>query len=183
VITLKELKTMRGNSKFWASVWPKLDNEALIYKLRHAIENCGHQSGYPAFVSRLADILAKRVESWGQAVNYDDLYAKAKAASPGPWRNGTQERWHVFVPNNQPLAMGPERVLLRMNEHFPFEADAAYIAAASPDVVMRLIEERERFRELCSRSLVHVEMSEWPDRVRLPLVSRIKAALAGDSER
>jgi hypothetical protein len=59
-----------------------------------------------------------------------ELETLAAAASPGPWRAGAVDTFHVFIPNRAPGALGPERVLLRMNEHFPFEADAAFIAAA-----------------------------------------------------
>jgi hypothetical protein len=50
------------------------------------------------------------------------------AATRGPWRHGTFERYHVFVPHGD--GYGPERVLLRMNTFFPHEADAALIVAA-----------------------------------------------------
>ncbi len=48
-------------------------------------------------------------------------------ATPGEWRAGNIETWHVFAPH---AGIGNERVLLRMNEHFVHAADAALIAAA-----------------------------------------------------
>lgn len=57
---------------------------------------------------------------------------RAEAATAGPWRAGSVERDAVFIP--WPQGMGPERVLLRMNEHYPHDADAAFIAHARTDV-------------------------------------------------
>ncbi len=57
----------------------------------------------------------------------DELRALVAAMSARPWRQGRVEKHHVFVPCAE--CLGPERVLLRMNEHFPHEADAAAIAA------------------------------------------------------
>lgn len=51
--------------------------------------------------------------------------------SKEPWRVGTVEKWHIFVPHPEGPA-GPacgERVLLRFNEHFPYEEDARRIVA------------------------------------------------------
>lgn len=71
----------------------------------------------------------------------DDLRRKARAATPGPWRAGAVQKDRVFAPYAGALE-GPngERVLLRMNEHFPNEADAAFIAAAHPGVVLALLD-------------------------------------------
>lgn len=71
------------------------------------------------------------------ALDLDALELLAKA-TPAPWREGTVERFHVFAPNTHPEAMGPERVLLRMNEHFPHVDDARLIAAlrnAAPEML------------------------------------------------
>ncbi len=57
----------------------------------------------------------------------DELRELVAAMSARPWRQGRVEKHHVFVPCE--TCLGPERVLLRMNEHFPHEADAAAIAA------------------------------------------------------
>jgi hypothetical protein len=57
---------------------------------------------------------------------------RAEAATAGPWRVGSVETYHVFVPCS--TCIGPERVLLRFNEHFPHGADAAFIAKARTDV-------------------------------------------------
>lgn len=51
-----------------------------------------------------------------------------KAATPGPWRVGSVETFHVFVPHPEGLVgPGGERVLLRFNEHYPHDADADLI--------------------------------------------------------
>lgn len=57
---------------------------------------------------------------------------RAEAATAGPWRVGSVETYHVFVPCS--TCIGPERVFLRFNEHFPHGADAAFIAHARTDV-------------------------------------------------
>lgn len=44
----------------------------------------------------------------------------------GPWRAGAVETYHVFCADGAEL--GPERVLLKMNTYFPYDADAAGIA-------------------------------------------------------
>lgn len=56
----------------------------------------------------------------------DDLEALHAKATVGPWRHGAVEKYHVFTW----LPEGHERVLCRMNEHFPHEDDARAIAAA-----------------------------------------------------
>ena len=81
-------------------------------------------------------------------INLDDLEAKARAATPGWRRQGTAEKHHVFIQHDHGIAPELGRVLLRMNEHFPYEADAAFVAACSPDVVLALV---GRVRELESR--------------------------------
>jgi len=53
--------------------------------------------------------------------------ARAEAATPGPWRAGSNWTDCVLVPH-------PKRVLLRANEHFEHAADVAFIAAARSDV-------------------------------------------------
>lgn len=65
--------------------------------------------------------------------------------TPGPWRAGTHETWHVFAPHND--GFGPERVLLRMNEHFPYTNDARLIVAAV-NALPALLDVAERAAEL-----------------------------------
>jgi hypothetical protein len=57
---------------------------------------------------------------------------RAEAATPGPWRVGSVEPWHIFVPCS--TCIGPERVLLRFNGHFMYGAEAAFIVRAREDV-------------------------------------------------
>ena len=67
--------------------------------------------------------------------NLTDLEQLAKAATPGPWRRDARgERSgfeHVFAGNDD----GPGQTVAQ----WTLPSDAAYIAAASPDVVLRLI--------------------------------------------
>jgi hypothetical protein len=80
-------------------------------------------------------------------LDIDKLEALARAATPGPWREGQVEVWNVFVPGHGSL--GPERVLLRMNQHFEkFRDDATFIAAANPDVVLDLLAEHRRLQRI-----------------------------------
>lgn len=88
-----------------------------------------------------------------------DLIARVreldKAATKGPWRVGRAETFHVFCPSTHADAMGPERVLLRMNEHFPHETDAALIAYYR-DAAPALADECQRLRG---------ELAVWRDGV------------------
>ena len=52
----------------------------------------------------------------------------------------------MFVPCTDDEYVGTERVLLKMNTHFPYDADAAYIEAARPSIVLALIAEIRRLR-------------------------------------
>ena len=80
-------------------------------------------------------------------IDLDEIDRQARAAAaetPGWWRRGAIEKYHVFCQCDDALApIG--RVLLKMNTYFPHEATAAFIAAASPDVVIALT---ARVREL-----------------------------------
>lgn len=78
--------------------------------------------------------------------DYPDLLAKAKAATPGPWgfrsrepRDVTLKRphWEVGVHMGRGIAI----------VFGDTEANAAFIAAASPDVIIGLVEERERLEK------------------------------------
>lgn len=81
----------------------------------------------------------------------DAIEARAKAATPGPWRVGSEEQWHVFGDPDGDHIMGRGygigRVLLGMNIHFPYDADAAFIAAARSDVPALVAALREAWRE------------------------------------
>lgn len=75
-------------------------------------------------------------------VDLDSLEALCRAATPGPWRKGNVDRDRIFVQHEG--GIGPERVLLIMNKHFPSEDDADFIAAANPAAILELV---ERVRE------------------------------------
>jgi len=64
------------------------------------------------------------------ALDLDHLSSLLDAATPAPWREGSVERYHVFAQCRDPACLGTERVLLRMNTHFPHADDAALIAAS-----------------------------------------------------
>jgi NTP pyrophosphatase (non-canonical NTP hydrolase) len=71
-------------------------------------------------------------------IDLETIQERAKAATPGPWRQGNVERDRIFV--DHPNGLGTDRVLLRMNEHFDNHvADAAYIDAANPSAILELI--------------------------------------------
>lgn len=84
---------------------------------------------------RMLAIVAAR---WSQAPHGDapteaelvELEARARAASL-PYRSGTHDADAIYVRCDEGLqGHGGERVLLRANKHFPFEADIAYLSAA-----------------------------------------------------
>lgn len=89
-------------------------------------------------------------EPSGVGNDFAELERRARAATQGLWRQGSVEKYNVFVPCTGDECMGNERVLLRMNTHFPYkaeyEADAAYIEAARPSIVLALIAELRRLR-------------------------------------
>lgn len=93
-------------------------------------------------------------------LDLDDLERKARDASketPGWWRRGGIETYHVFCQHDDGLAPEAGRVLLKMNTHFPNAITAEHIAAASPPVVLALI---ARIRELESESAQRLAMVE-----------------------
>lgn len=64
------------------------------------------------------------------------IRGRAEAATPGPWRAGSRETWLVFRDIGNPDHMAPAlgRVVAHVNQHFPYAADANFIAAARTDV-------------------------------------------------
>jgi hypothetical protein len=85
----------------------------------------------------------------------DKLERLAREATPGPWkadmaRNG---HWDVVIPDEHDndrdwlaTLRGPNR-----------DALAHYIAAASPDVILALLEERRALRAAAKRYVNHVQ--------------------------
>lgn len=69
--------------------------------------------------------------------DYDALRAVAEAATTGPW-GGEVMDGDVWAPGNR------ERIC--KTSSFNYGRDAAYIAAASPDVVLALLDEIEALR-------------------------------------
>jgi hypothetical protein len=82
-----------------------------------------------------------------------ELEAKAKAATPGPWSEGTE---HGVVPRIYVVKNGRSIILEHMNVtaiepgrdfwHFR-PADLTFIAAANPETVQALIRDLRRARE------------------------------------
>lgn len=92
-----------------------------------------------------------------------DLRKAAEEATPGPWRAGANDTDCVFGDVNNPALMAPffGRVLLRTNHHFPrFEADARFIAAANPAVVIALLDENARLEAEVSELVQHAQASQ-----------------------
>lgn len=71
----------------------------------------------------------------------EDLKAKAKAATPGPWRAGGTGA--VICDTELDSVHFPVIADLHHNDRDHVEQNQAYIAAASPDVVLKLIERIE----------------------------------------
>ena len=44
-------------------------------------------------------------------------------AASTDWREGAVEKWHLYCAATHPDRLCHERVLMRANEHFPYEAD------------------------------------------------------------
>ncbi len=90
----------------------------------------------------------------------DELRAVFAAMSARPWRQGRVEKHHVFVLCAD--GFGPERVLLRMNEHFPHEADAAAIAALAnhADPLVDLVVAVERWHAAWSSRIADDRVGE-----------------------
>ena len=75
----------------------------------------------------------------------EDLKAKAKAATPGPWRAGGTGA--VICDTELDSVHFPVIADLHHNDRDHVEQNQAYIAAASPDVVLKLIERIETLQD------------------------------------
>ena len=82
-------------------------------------------------------------------LDLDAVERAERAMTPGPWRHGSVERHHVFCSEGDRSLLCPEagRVLLRMNEHFPHDSNAAGIVALR-NAAPALIAEVRRLRAL-----------------------------------
>jgi hypothetical protein len=82
--------------------------------------------------------------------------------TPAPWRAGNVDLDCIFVEATHADRMGPERVLLRMNQHFNgYDLDAQFIVAARNTLPALLdaadrAEELERERERLQAVILHV---------------------------
>lgn len=100
--------------------------------------------------------------------DYDDLRAKAMAATPGPWKWGwrnddvTPGSVHTDEPNCRAVAMCP-----RYGKR-EFKRDAAYIAAANPAVILALLDEIATLRSALRAILA---VSERHDTATMNVIS------------
>ncbi len=114
-------------------------------------------------------------------IDHQQLRDLASKATPGEWRQGNVEKHHIFVESQDAHWLGHERVLLRMNKHFPHEADAAFIAAASPSTVIALLDELEQLRAALTKisairdSIIGQQGFNWSEHA-YPLVAVLNAA-------
>lgn len=73
-------------------------------------------------------------------LHLETLESAARAAlteATGAWREGSVETHNIFA--QDPDALGPERVLLALNRHFPHKALAGYLAMLHPEAVLELV--------------------------------------------
>lgn len=93
------------------------------------------------------------------------LRALAQAATPGPWqRSGTRTK----LREEDCIGVGPDGACIAFlpigqpRQHAEAFCDAAFIAAASPGVLLALLDERDRLREA-------LHQIAWPGQ-RRPIV-------------
>lgn len=91
------------------------------------------------------------------------IEARAHAATPGPWRHGTLEKYHVFCTGTG-WAVPDERVLLRMNHHFSPDMDARFIAHARTDVPALCAELRTTRERLATAEALLRDCDAYLDR-------------------
>jgi hypothetical protein len=90
--------------------------------------------------------------------DYDELARKAREATPGEWAAEGRDIYLGVI--SRPI-YGEDDILIDgwdsahriYDEGGHTEADAAYIAAASPDVILALLEERKVLRERFQRAI------------------------------
>ena len=71
--------------------------------------------------------------------------------TPAPWRAGNVDLDCIFVEATHADRMGPERVLLRMNQHFNgYDLDAQFIAATR-NTLPALLDDADRAEEFEAR--------------------------------
>lgn len=76
-------------------------------------------------------------------LDLDELETRARKATRGPWRAGVTESEHA-VWTYDDGALGRERLLLRMNEHFENTDDRVYLASVPPEIVLELVARARR---------------------------------------
>lgn len=82
-------------------------------------------------------------------LNLDDLEAKAKAATPGPWEDVSELAPDLDRYSRSIYSEGYKGLLIgRISQNGAHDADAAFIATANPATVLALI---ARIRELEAR--------------------------------
>jgi len=99
--------------------------------------------------------------------DYDELARKAREATPGEWAADHKNIYLGVIEREDPdddtsFWESAHRIY---DEGGHSEADAAYIAAASPDVILALLEERKVLREVATaaREFMGHETPDMPD--------------------
>lgn len=107
--------------------------------------------------------------------NLNRLKELAEAATPGPWS---------YEPDDEGCSMGwivsPCEMLAKIaGDSAQQAANAAYIAAASPQVVLGMIAERDEMVEAAKDVLARWDSPQWKwDESSAALMARLRAAVA-----
>ena len=107
--------------------------------------------------------------------DYSELRAKAKSATPGPWEKlGREARIDFWISSYHPdLGSKPVALIPPLCE--AFSANADYIAAVSPDVLLALLDEVERLRAAL------VTVKQWGDGLKDPEQTYVAEVLLIDA--
>lgn len=117
----------------------------------------------------LRELLEKIIKE-NTRMNLDDIEKKAKAATPGPWANKWSSNYPFYVDVRKPAPSLSKHDAERPT--YWRVQDAEYIAAVSPDVVLKLI---ERLRDA-------EETIEWPTESALKAYKKKWSAERSESD-
>lgn len=113
-----------------------------------------------------AKVAAKEGEDAGMLTDerLAEIEALARKATVPTWRQGTVWTACIMVPHHEGLAgPGGERVLLRMNEHFPHEDDCAFIGAMQPETALAMVAELRSLRIIAFAAERVVRLRGWSE--------------------
>lgn len=119
------------------------------------------------------------------AVELARLDAAARAATPGPWEQAKEAPYNVRTLAAVPMDGNPGKWVGYMNWQ---PEDAAYIAAANPDVILALLADRDRLAAALAAFVndtyeTHYTPSsesgpeEWDYTLSAPEIETVEAAL------